>query len=368
MKRSYVMAFVLAAAAVAWIASGRLTGGDGQPEARKPPAELNGEATLTLVRVRSQQAELRQAEVILQGRSEARRSVEIKTQIDGRVVALSVDQGDTVEAGQVVARLAEDDRPAKLKEAEALREQRRIEVEAADRLAKKGFRSETQRAGATAAYEAAEAAVERARVELAYTEIRAPFGGLIEERQAEIGAFLKKGERIARMVDLNPILIVAEVGERDVGRLEIGITAEARLVTGDEVSGTLHFVGSVADPATRTFRVEVEVANPDLRIPDGATAELRLPLERVLAHRISPAVLTLTDEGVVGVKTLEADRTVGFRPVRILESTAEGIWITGLPERVTLITVGQEFVKVGQPVRAVEEGKLDAPVPGEAAS
>ena len=368
MKSSYVMAFVLAAAAVAWVASGRLTDGDGLPEARKPPAELSGETRLTLVRVRSQQAELRQAEVILRGRSEARRSVEIKTETDGRVVALTVERGDAVEAGQIVARLAPNDRPARLREAEALREQRRIEVEAAQRLAKKGFRSETQLAAARAAYEAAGAAVERAQVELAFTEIRAPFGGLVEERPAEIGAFLKKGEPVVQVVDLDPILIVAEVGERDVGRLGVGATTRARLVTGDEVSGTLRFVGSVADPATRTFRIEVEVANPDLRIPDGATAELRIPLERVLAHRVSPAILTLTDDGVVGVKTLEGDGTVGFRPVSILDSAADGIWITGLPERVTLITVGQEFVKVGQPVRAVEEGKLDAPAPAGAAS
>lgn len=287
--------------------------------------------------------------------------MEVKAETHGRIVELLIERGARVERDQTIARLAPEDRPARLTEAEALYEQRRIEYLAAESLSKKGFRAETQLAGAKAAMEAAAAAVRTAKVDLANTEIRAPFDGLVDDRMTDRGDFVEKGDVIARIIDLDPILVVARVSERDVGRLEPGIDGRARLVTGREVTGRLRFVGAMADPATRTFRVELEVANPAGRIPDGITAELRIPLEQDMAHLVSPAILTLTDEGVIGVKTVEADGTVGFHPVRILDSSPRGMWLAGLPEQVTFITVGQEFVTVGQRVRAVEEQSLDKP-------
>ncbi len=361
MNRSYVIAAVLAVAAAGWIASGLIAEGGNEPEARKPPADLAGASKVPLVRVRSQVAEMRQAKIILRGRTEAVRTVQVKAETYGRVVTLPIARGDRVEGNQVIAGLAPEDRPAQLKEARSLLEQRRIEYDAARRLSKKGFRAETQLAAAKAALNAAEAAVSRAEVELENLSIRAPFDGLVDERMIEIGDFVETGNPIARVIDLDPILVVAQVSERDVGRLTIGADARARLITGVEVRGRLRFIGAMADPATRTFRVELEVANPKGAIPDGVTAELRIPLESALAHLVSPAILTLTDSGEIGVKTLEADNTVGFLPVKILESGAKGMWIGGPPERVTFITVGQEFVTVGQTVRPVEEGSLERP-------
>lgn len=350
-KRSYIVAGLLTFGAAGWIASGQLTDGGAAPEPRKPPADLSAADVTPLVRVRQQAAEPRVREVVLRGRTEALHTVEVKAETHGRVVEILVTRGARVERDQIIARLAPEDRPANLAEAEALLEQRRMEHVAAVRLSKKGFRAETQLAAAKAAMEAAAAAVERARVELANTEIRAPFGGLVDDRTADRGDFVEKGDAIARIIDLDPILVVAQVTERDVGRLKAGIEGRARLVTGQEVTGTLRFVGATADAATRTFRVELEVANPEGRIPDGITAELRIPLEKAMAYLVSPAILTLTDQGVLGVKTLEADGTVGFHPVRILDSGPGGMWVAGLPEQTTFITVGQEFVAVGQAVR-----------------
>lgn len=359
MKRSYVIAAVLAIGAAGWVISGQFADSGGTPEARKPPAQLSAADKIPLVRVRRQSARPRVSEVVLRGRTEAWRTVEVKAETHGRVIELRVDRGDRVEGGQVIAQLAPEDRPAKLKQAQALLEQRRLEYRAAERLSKKGFRAETQLAGARAALELARAAVEYAQLALDNTQIRAPYEGLLEERLIDIGDFVEKGDRIGRVVDLDPILVVAQVSERDIGRLEVGAPGRARLIADREVSGRLRFVGAMADPATRTFRVELEVANPGRKIPDGVTAELRIPMERVLAHLVSPAILILTDSGVLGVKTLEADSTVGFHPVRVLESGPEGMWIGGLPEQVTFITVGQEFVTAGQQVQAVDEEKLD---------
>jgi multidrug efflux system membrane fusion protein len=359
MKRSYLLAALLAIAAAGWIASGQLADGGSEPTASKPPADLSAADQVPLVRVRRQTAETRVDEVILRGRTEALRTVDVKAEIQGRVVELEIERGDSVTAGQVIARLAPEDRPAKVKEAQALRAQRRIELEAADKLSKKGYRAENQVAAARAVLEAAQAAVEQAQVALENTKILAPFDGLVDDRMVEIGDFLEKGDPVARVVDLDPLLVVGDVTERDVGDLEVGTQARARLITGAEVTGTLRFIGAMADANTRTFRVELEVANAERRLPDGVTAELFIPKGEADAHLVSPAILTLTDEGLVGVKTLEADGTVGFHPVQIMQSGPDGVWVTGLAQEVILITVGQEFVNVGQKVRAVEEDSLE---------
>lgn len=358
-KRSYIIAAVLAIGAAGWIASGQLADGGGAPEPRKPPADLSaGERTPT-VRVRAQSAEPRVREAVLRGRTEALHTVEVKAETYGQVLELLIARGTEVKANQPMVRLDPEERPAVLQEAEALLEQRRLEFVAAERLSKKGFRAETQLAGSKAAMDAASARVQRALIDISNTEIRAPFDGIVDDRMTDVGDYVEKGDVIARVTTLDPILIVAQVSERDVGRLEAGIEGRARLVTGQEITGKLRFVSKMADDATRTFRVELVADNPGNKIPDGVTAELRIPLDSSMAHLVSPAILTLTDQGELGVKTLEAGNTVGFHPVSILESVPGGVWIGGLPEEVILITVGQEFVAVGQAVRPVDEQSID---------
>ncbi|MDJ0609888.1 MAG: efflux RND transporter periplasmic adaptor subunit [Kiloniellales bacterium] len=364
MKRSYITAAVLAAAAIAWVASGQLGDRGGAPVAQKPPALLEADKQRPKVRVRRQVAEEWAAEVVLRGRTEAERIVEIRAETEGRVIALNATDGAKVEAEQIVVRLDPDERPAMIEEAEALLEQRVVEYDAARKLTKKGFRSATALAGARAALESAEAALSQARDELSNTDIEAPFSGLIDDHMVEIGDFVKEGDPILRLVDLDPIIIVAQVTERNMGRLSMGTRGRAKLLTGQEVEGELRFMGAIADPTTRTFRVEMEVENPGGRIPDGATAELRIPTKSARAHRVSPAVLTLSDRGLIGVKALSTDNRVAFHPVEILENGPEGMWLGGLPEEFTLITVGQEFVTEGQEVEPVDERSLQGDLQG----
>lgn len=362
MRQSYVIAGILALAAAGWVASGQI-GQDGGPKAaRKPPADLSAAQIVPTVRVRTLTAQPRQAEVILRGRTEAIRKVDVKAETYGRVIELKVEKGDRVEKGDVLARLSPEERPARLAEAKALREQRKIEYEASDRLSKKGYRAETQLAAAKAALEAAEAAVTRARVALRNTTIRAPFDGLVVARGAEIGDFIDKGDPVARIIDLDPVLAVAQIGERDRGRVTVGAPARVTLIGGREVWGKIRFVTAEAEPTTRTFRIEVELPNPAAQIPDGITAEIRLPLGTVTAHRVSPAILTLTDDGQIGVKSIGPDNRVRFHPIQIIGDGADGVWLSGLPHRITLITVGQEFVTEGQLVRPIDEVDLPPPL------
>jgi len=217
-------------------------------------------------------------------------------------------------------KLDPEDRPARLTEAKALLAQRKIEYEAAEKLSVKGFRAETSLAASKAALEAAQARIRVAETALADTVVRAPFDGLVDEHMVEIGDFVETGDSIARIVDLDPILVVAQVNEKVVGHLRVGQSADVRLFTGQLVSGRLRFISSVADPATRTFQIELEVDNPDKAIADGLTAELRMAIGEGQAYHVSPAILTLTDDGRIGVKAVDEENRVVFQPVRIVGS------------------------------------------------
>ena len=359
MKRSFFLAFIFAAAAAAWVASGQLGESDAQPEAQKPPADLAALGEAPAVRVRTSVAQDHAVVDLLRGRTEANRHIELKSETYGRIIELTVEEGSAVAAGEIIARLSPGDRRARLAEAKALLAQRKIEHEADKKLSKKGFRAETQVAATEASLEAAAAAVKIAEVELGYTVIRAPFDGVVDERIMELGDFVDRGDPITRLVELHPMLIVTQVNERDVQRLSLGAPGRARLMTGDQVEGYIRHISSVADEATRTFRVELEVPNTDGRIADGMTAEIALPLAQTTAHLVSPAILTLSDKGLIGVKAVDEEDRVVFHPAKIIDTGNEGVWIAGLPEEVTLITVGQEFVRPGEAVRSVPESEIE---------
>jgi len=354
MKRSYLLAAGFAALAAAWVLSGQI-GGTRTPEQGPTPGPAVNEDALPRVRVQTMTARDKINEIHLFGRTEAERAVDVRTETAGRVSAREVEKGDRVRKGDVLIRIAMDDRKARLAEAEALVEQRHLAFDAAKQLSERQFRSAVNVAQNRADLESAKAQLERIRLDIERCTIRAPFDGVVNQLPAEIGRVAEVGDTVARVVDLDPILIVGQVAERNAGRVNVGAPAVARLIDGRELEGKVRFVSKVGTPATRTFQVEVAVDNGDGKLVDGLTAELRLPLERVRAHRMSPAVLTLSEEGVVGIKVVDADDVVVFYQANLIADTPEGIWLGGLPERIRLITVGQEFVRAGQRVKPIVE-------------
>ncbi len=356
MKRfnnSWLVAGAVMIGAVAWILSGQFgTVSENRREAKQPVADAAGE--LPAVRVIESVASPRKEVIRLFGHTAAWRKVELRAEIDGRIVELPVERGQAVLAGETIARIATDDRTARLREAQALLKQRRIEFEATQQLATKGHRSETQLADAAAKLDSARAMVKRIEVEIGQTVINTPFEGVLDTRPAELGTYVKAGDPVGMVVDLDPLRIVGFVNEQHVARIRSGMPAEAVLGGGAVLRGAIAMVSVVADAATRTFRLELEVPNPENRIVEGLTAELRIVVGETLAHKISPALLTLADDGAVGVKVVSADGIVGFARVAVLGNSGEGaVYVSGLPERSTIIAVGQDFVGVGQKVRTV---------------
>jgi multidrug efflux system membrane fusion protein len=142
----------------------------------------------------------------------------------------------------------------------------------------------------------------------------------------------------------------------------MGKPGSARLATGETVEGTIRYVAPVADEATRTFTVELEVDNVKGAYRGGITAKLMIPAETLFAHKVSPSLLTLDDDGNLGIKTVNELGEVEFHPADIAMSSSDGVWIAGLPHTASIITVGQGFVNPGAMVNSVPEVEIDTAV------
>ena len=337
--------------------------------------------------------------VILRGETEAARDVDVRAETSAVVISEPLRKGRFVVAGEILcqlnpgtreatlvearARLTEaearvPEAQARLTEALARLEEARINNNAASRLIEGGFASETRLATTQATLSAAEAGVVSARAGLdsaqsgiqsaaasvasAETEIdrltiKAPFAGLLESDTAELGSLLQPGASCATVIQLDPIKLVGFVPETEVDRIELNALAGARLTSGQEVQGQVTFLSRSADPTTRTFRVEIEVANPDFAIRDGQTAVIVVAAQGELAHLLPQSALTLNADGKLGVRVVGTDSLVEFVPVAVLRDTPQGVWLSGLPDEADVIIVGQDFVTAGVRVTATyQEG------------
>lgn len=276
---------------------------------------------------------------------------------------------------------------ARVEEAKAILEEAMINSNAATKLSEGGFASETRVASTQAAVrgaeaaitsaeaglksaasglesvasgiEAAKAGVEGAQAAVAAAEkeierltITAPFAGLLESDSAELGSLLQPGDLCATVIQLDPILLVGFVSETELSRVTLGAPAMAELASGERVQGKVAFLSRSADPTTRTFRVDIEVANPDLALSDGQTAEIVIASDGKQAHLLPQSALTLDDDGTLGVRLVTEESTASFQPVTLLRDTPDGIWIAGLPDEADVIIIGQEFVIDGVKVAA----------------
>ena len=194
-------------------------------------------------------------------------------------------------------------------------------------------------------------------VELNRTEVKAPFRGYVE-KIVKPGNLLNRGEICAIIIELDPLTFVAEVPEAEIKSIVKGQKVLIELVTGETITSKLSFVSKSATPATRSFRVEAEVENSKGVIRDGITGTMKIYTNKILAHKISPSILLLSDNGTIGVKSVNNNNIVEFLPIKIIEDTNDGIWVTGIPNLSNLIVVGQGFVETGQEVAVTNLAKL----------
>lgn len=348
-KNSHIVAAGIAGAVVLLFVVGGIVSSFSKDEKAEaaPSTKIQDPLVQTALVQESQQPYV----VSVRGRTEANRSVVVRAETAGPVAATPAREGSFVGKGAVLCRISTDARQASLDQARALQKTRELEKQASDRLAAQGYRSQTQVLQAQANLDGANAQVRQAEVLLDQVNIRAPFSGVFDRREAEIGSYLAPGGACGTMIQLDPLVIIADVAERDVGGIQIGSSAVATLTTGERLSGRVRLVARDADAATRTYRVEIEAANPGGRVRSGLSAQVRITTGAGPAHLVPSTTLVLDSAGRQGVRHVVAGDRVAFAPVTVLDETPEGLWVVGLRGPARVITVGQSYVSEGQKVR-----------------
>jgi multidrug efflux system membrane fusion protein len=356
MKASRITAVGLVAAAALWIGSGHLMPRDSaEGQAAIRPAEEKSQPSFK-VSVATASIMLHSPTLTLSGRTEADHKVAITARTGGVLTDLRVKRGQHVKKGEIVAVLSDEAREAQVAQAQALFDQRRAEFQAKRVLIEKGTLPKLDLVNLEAQFKAAEAALASAKAEHDRGLVRAPWDGVITEVPAEVGgaAFSMAGKEIATLVALDPMLAVAEVSERKLAGIRVGERAEVRLITGETVPGRVRYIAKTASPTTRTYRVEVEMANAEGKIPDGITAEVALTLAPVPAAQIARSALTIASTGDIGLRVVGDGEKVAFVPVSIVEDGRDTMWVSGLTDGARVIVRGQDFVREGQIVAATE--------------
>jgi multidrug efflux system membrane fusion protein len=350
MKKSTYLSLGLLLLVIVWMLSGVFANAPESETTAPSSASTSKSSQKMTVGVKDIESANIAREISIQGELEPLREVEIRAQTTAKVFELPVEKGEYVVDGTLLVQLATEDRLALIKSAEAEVVSQRLEVAGAKALVKRGLQSKNQLKSREAALAVAEATLQTAKLELDYTAIKTPFSGILEDRYVEVGSHLEKGDKVALIVDESTVKAVGYVSQQSAGQLLIGQPVHIRLLDGREAAGELTYISRVGDPQTHSFRVEAKVKNTDSLLNSGVSIELRITTGYEAAHFVSPAVLSLDTRGEVGIKSVNEASTVNFHPVKLLRTGADGVWVTGLPKKVRIITQGQGFVNAGESV------------------
>ncbi|MDW6018942.1 efflux RND transporter periplasmic adaptor subunit [Vibrio plantisponsor] len=346
-QKPWLVSFILIILLTLWLSLGSLNAQEQAPE--------KSADTIPLAKVMYQtfHAEPTEKKIDLYGRTAPDKQARLSAEIAGKILLTKIDKGDKVSKGQVIALIDQGDLQSQLDRAKAVLSVKRQEFKAAESLKNRGLQGEIAYTNALAELTDAKSSVKTVEMHLAHTSIVAPFDGVVENLFIEQGDFVGVGDPVATLIDLNKLVIEANVSERHIQSITKGQPATIHFIQGSQTQGTVRYLSQLSSPSTNTFAIEVEVPNPNQQIPAGVSTQVELNLETQMAVKITPAMLALDDQGNLGVKTLVEDR-VHFVPIQLVKAEQDGVWLTGLGEEVNIITRGQGFVRDGDKVAAVK--------------
>lgn len=345
--------------AVLWIGSGLLRPAE---HAQAPARKADAARPPFRVVVETARLVPHSRRLSLTGRTQSDQRVIVSARTSGIVQKIAVKRGTKVAAGDLIAELSDEAREANVTQAKARLAQRAAELQAREALAQRGNYPMLNLEQLRAEKQAAEAALASAEAELQRANILAPIAGVVNDLPVEIGQGVQVGAQVAEIIAPDPMLAVIELPERRLAGIRVGDRADIRLFTGEARAGTIRFVARRASGQTRTYRVDVGFDNPDGAIADGIAAEVTLVLAAVEATRVPRSALTFSSEGQLGLRLVDDVSIVRFVPVTLVDDEENAIWVQGVPDGARIITRGQDFIREGQKVEAVE-----APVAGAAA-
>ena len=412
MKRSIFIAFIILAAVVGWIGSGQFSNNvvaqdeetqevSNTETSYSENSEDNESEEFTFsVETKIFTSSLIDQSIELQGQTIHNKKIDVKSETSGKINSIEFSRGDNVSENSEMITISLEDRKEKLLSAEKdlerlskeiiLNEKNRdnllrqnverielyeIEYASAKQLIDKGLSSKSKLS--LASFNLANAKADREDIKIKFestlasleaqitnvksvlknikldinkTSIKAPFDGIISEKMVEETEFISVGTPLFSIIDLDPIKIEGYLSEFDVNKVSVGTKAFIEDSNGIKKSGIISFISPSAETSTRTFEITIEADNKDLSYKSGITTKIVIKGSELKAHKIPPSILTLLDDGTVGVKAVDNENMVTFYPTKTIKDTIDGMWVSGLPEKVNLIVSGQEYISLGDTV------------------
>ena len=345
MNKNVRISLILAVAIFLWLASGLFL----SPKTDGNAEEVAG-SSLTSIEATWVEAQQFKPQLLLRAKTAANRVVDVKAQVGGRIIAVPVEEGAQVVAGDTLCKIDAEDRAQRIEHAAAALAQAKIEYDGAQQLKQSGYQSELAIAQAKTRLESAQVAVERSTLDMQNLSVKAPFDGIVERRPVEIGDFVQPGQLCAQIVELNPLTITAEITESEISKISLGNVARVTLINGDQLDGTIAYLSRQADAVTRSFRVEASVDNSQLKFLAGMSGRLQIEGQPVSAHLIPASLMILDDQGRLAVRAVNNQGIVTTLSITSVGESSDGVWVAGLPDSVALVTLGQNYVAEGEQV------------------
>ena len=407
MKKSIFIASFILLVVVGWIGSGQFTDVNAQDDTSPSTDSSNETDEKVVVEDTGNKVEVKEfnfsqidQSIELQGQTTHNKKIDVKSETTGNIINIAFKRGDKVSKGEELIKISIENRKELLNSAKKdldrlnkeleLNEKNKInrlsqnkeliklyeiEFASAKQLIDKGLSSksklslasfnlanarsdqedilitfESQQSSIGAQIANVRSQLKNIELDIDKTVINSPFSGIISDKMIEESEYITPGNIMFTIIDLNPIKIQGYLSEFDVNKVSLGTKAIIENTNGLKKNGTISFISPSAETSTRTFEITIEADNADLSFKSGITTKITIAGSELKAHKIPPSILTLQDDGTVGVKAVNDENIVIFYPTTSVKDTIDGIWVSGLPDKVNLIVTGQEYVAVGESV------------------
>ena len=410
MKKSIFFAFLIFAVTIGWLGSGQIAKVNAKnDEKQKNTSSSNNlnetkdevdNASKIKVEIKTYVSEEIDQSILIQGQTIYNKKIDVKSETTGNITNLSFNRGDIVLKDSSLLNISIENREEvllsvkkdidRLKKELIINQKNRdnlltknleliklydIEYLSAKQLIDKGLSSKSKLS--LASFNLANAKSDQIDINLKYetnlasleskisiyqsdlkkinldienTKIVAPFDGIIIEKYIEISDYVTPGKVLLTIVNLNPIKIQGYLSEFDINKVKTNTKAIVENTNGVRKEGKIKFISPSAETTTRTFEITIEADNSDQAFKSGITTSIIIEGAKLQAHKISPSILTLKDDGSVGVKAISESNKVIFYPIQKVKDTIDGMWVSGLPNKVNLIISGQEYVTINQSI------------------
>lgn len=355
---SPLIALVLLLFGGLWMLTGNIVhGGRGDDAGQTIQArEAQRQNEIFKVRAKKIFAKPRLATLDLRGRTKSRDLIYARAKIGGIVEKSFAKKGEKIKIGDMLCQIEDTTMATRANQAKTQLAETKENYEAALKLLEDGFTTDAQLRNLKSAYHAAIANMTEAEQAMQRSIIRAEVNAIAQDPIAKVGDNLAAGGICATLLENDPMLFTAQISQRHVGEIKLGNKAEVALITGEIFTGKITFIASSADEQTRTFEVEITIPNDSEIIRAGLSATAKIELETIEAFELTPSWLVLSDSGEIGVRAIDENNKAQFMSVKIISQTRQAVWVSGLDDGNSIITLGQNYVKDGEEVEPVFQG------------